>query len=91
MQLPKLLPTTVVGSFPCVKGTGLSALFDPYKKAVQFAVAEQIRAGDDLISDGQARADMVQAFLSKLPGISGSTVTSTVGISEKPSTVADTR
>ncbi|HJK57066.1 MAG: methionine synthase [Candidatus Methanocorpusculum faecipullorum] len=91
MQLPKLLPTTVVGSFPCVKGTGLSALFDPYKKAVQFAVAEQIRAGVDIISDGQVRADMVQAFISKLPGISGNTVTSTVGISERPITVADTR
>ncbi|HJK75105.1 MAG TPA: methionine synthase, partial [Methanocorpusculum sp.] len=58
---------------------------------VQFAVAEQIRAGIDIISDGQVRADMVQAFISKLPGISGNTVTSTVGISEKPITVADTR
>ena len=91
MQLPKLLPTTVVGSFPCVKGTGLSALFDPYKKAVQFAVAEQIRSGVDIISDGQVRADMVQAFVSKLPGINGNKVTGMIGISDKPITVADTR
>lgn len=91
MQLPKLLPTTVVGSYPPIKGTGLSALIDPYKKAVQFAVAEQLRAGVDIISDGQVRADMVQTFVSKLPGINGNGVNGNVGISEKPITVADTR
>ncbi len=91
MQLPKLLPTTVVGSYPCVKGTGLSGIFDPYKHAVKFAVAEQLRAGVDIISDGQVRADMVQAFVSKLPGINGNTVIGPIGISEKPITVADTR
>ncbi|MDR3102456.1 MAG: methionine synthase [Methanocalculaceae archaeon] len=90
MQLPKLLPTTVVGSYPCVKNACFSALFDPYRKAVQFAVAEQVRAGVDIISDGQVRAGMVQAFVSKLPGISGSTVIGTVGMPEKPITVADT-
>ena len=89
MKLPCLLPTTVVGSFPCVKG-GFS-LFDPYKKAVKFAVAEQIRAGVDIISDGQVRADMVQAFVSKLPGISGSSVVGKIGAAGKPITVADTK
>ncbi|MDU9375935.1 5-methyltetrahydropteroyltriglutamate--homocysteine methyltransferase [Methanocorpusculaceae archaeon Sp1] len=91
MQLPKLLPTTVVGSFPCVKGSGFLGLVDPYKHAVKFAVAEQLRAGVDIISDGQVRADMVQAFVSKLPGINGNTVIGPIGISEKPITVADTR
>ncbi|HJJ90535.1 MAG TPA: methionine synthase [Methanocorpusculum sp.] len=91
MHLPKLLPTTVVGSFPCVKGTGLSVLFDPYKKAVQFAVAEQLRAGIDIISDGQVRADMVQVFTSKLPGIRGNTVIGKISSPEKPITVADTQ
>jgi 5-methyltetrahydropteroyltriglutamate--homocysteine methyltransferase len=91
MILPKLLPTTVVGSFPCVKGTGLSAVFDQHKKAVQFAVAEQLRAGVDIISDGQVRADMIQTFISKLPGITGNAVTGMIGIPEKPITIADTR
>ncbi|HJJ99301.1 MAG TPA: methionine synthase [Methanocorpusculum sp.] len=91
MQLPKLLPTTVVGSFPCVKRPGLSALFDPYKKAVQFAVAGQLRAGVDIISDGQVRADMVQAFVSKLSGINGNMVTRIISTTEKTITVADTR
>lgn len=91
MDLPCLLPTTVVGSFPCVKGTGLSSLFDPYKKAVQFAVAEQIRAGVDIISDGQVRADMVQAFVSKLPGISEKTVLGKIGTADKPITAGDTK
>lgn len=89
MKLPCLLPTTVVGSFPCVKG-GFSPL-DPYKKAVKFAVAEQIRAGVDIISDGQVRADMVQAFVSKLPGISGSSVVGKIGVAGKPITVSDTK
>ena len=91
MELPKLLPTTVVGSYPCVKGTGLSALLDPYKKAVEFAVAEQIRAGVDIISDGQVRADMVQAFVAKLPGIQENTVVGKIGPAEKAITVGDTR
>ncbi len=91
MNLPCLLPTTVVGSFPCVKGTGLSSLLDPYKKAVQFAVAEQLRAGVDIISDGQVRSDMVQAFVSKLPGISDKTVLGKIGTADKPITGGDTK
>ncbi|MDO5845727.1 MAG: methionine synthase [Methanocorpusculum sp.] len=91
MKLPCLLPTTVVGSFPCVKGNGLSGIFDPYKKAVKFAVAEQIRAGVDIISDGQVRADMVQAFVSRLPGISGNTVIGKICPADKPITVGDTK
>ncbi len=91
MQLPCLLPTTVVGSFPCIKGSGFSSLIDPYKKAMKFAVAEQLRAGIDIISDGQVRADMVQAFVSKLPGISGTNVIGKINAADRPITVADTR
>lgn len=86
-----LLPTTVVGSYPAVKGTGLSSLLDPYKKAVAFAVDRQIAAGVDIISDGQVRADMVRAFVSKLPGIQGNTVIGRVLAAEKPITGSDTR
>ena len=88
MNLPCLLPTTVVGSFPCISTGGL---FDPYKKAVKFAVSEQIRAGIDIISDGQVRADMVQAFVSKLPGISEKTVVGKIGHADKAITAGDTR
>lgn len=91
MQLPKLLPTTVVGSYPVVKGKGLSSLFDPYKKSVEFAVDSQIKAGVDIISDGQVRADMVNAFVSKLPGIQGKSVVGRVLAAEKPITGGDTR
>lgn len=89
MKLPCLIPTTVVGSFPCVK-YGFS-LFDPYKKAVKFAVSEQIRAGIDIISDGQVRSDMVQAFVSKLPGIYDKTIIGKIQPSDKPITVSDTK
>ncbi|HJJ48552.1 MAG TPA: methionine synthase [Methanocorpusculum sp.] len=88
MNLPHLLPTTVVGSFPCIKTRGL---FDPYKKAVRFAVAEQIRAGVDIISDGQVRADMINAFVSKLPGITDKTVTGKIQPADKPIRIKDTK
>lgn len=89
MNLPRLLPTTVVGSFPCVK-TGFSPL-DPYKNAVRFAVSEQIRAGVDIISDGQVRDDMVNSFVSKLPGIANKTVIGKIGPANKPITLKDTK
>jgi len=88
MNLPCLLPTTVVGSFPCIH---IGGLFDPYKKAMKFAVAEQLRAGIDIISDGQVRADMVQAFVSKLPGIAEKTVVGKIGQADKAITAGDTK
>lgn len=40
------LPTTVVGSYPVVKGSGgVRALMDPLKHAVEVAVADQIAPG----------------------------------------------
>jgi len=65
----KVLATTVVGSYPVVKSGGLRSLFDPLHSAVETAVADQIGAGIDIISDGQVRGDMITAFASKLPGV----------------------
>ena len=65
----KVLATTVVGSYPVVKTGGIKSLFDPLAGAVETAVADQINAGIDLISDGQVRGDMISAFASRLPGV----------------------
>jgi 5-methyltetrahydropteroyltriglutamate--homocysteine methyltransferase len=89
--ISKRLPTTVVGSYPVVKGTGLRALVDPLKHAVEVAVADQIAAGIDIISDGQIRGDMIHAFTSHLPGVRGSQVVGKVQPAQKPITLADTR
>jgi len=85
------LPTTVVGSYPVVKGSGILALRDPLKHAVEVAVADQVGAGIDIISDGQVRADMIRAFTSHLPGIRGSAVVGKVQPAQRPITLADTR
>ena len=87
----KVLATTVVGSYPVVKGSGLLSLFDPLKAAVETAVADQIAAGIDIISDGQVRGDMIQAFASKLPGIKGQNVIGKVQPASGPITVNDTK
>ena len=67
----KVLATTVVGSDPVVKGSGLKTIFDPLKSAVETAVADQVNAGIDIISDGQVRNDMIPLFTGRLPGIKG--------------------
>ncbi len=85
------LPTTVVGSYPVVKGSGVRALMDPLKHAVEVAVADQIAAGIDIISDGQVRGDMIRAFISHLPGIRGSAVVGKVQPAQRPITLADTK
>ncbi|NYT05061.1 MAG: methionine synthase [Methanomicrobiales archaeon] len=87
----KLLPTTVVGSYPAVKGTGLLSRLDPMKHALETAVADQVAAGIDIISTGQVRGDMIGSFTTHLPGIRGQQVTGKVSPSPKPMTVADTR
>ncbi|MGA2161554.1 MAG: methionine synthase [Methanoregula sp.] len=87
----KVLPTTVVGSYPVVKGSGLKSLFDPLKSAVETAVADQLAAGIDIISDGQVRGDMIQAFAGKLPGIKGQDVVGKIQPASGPITVADTK
>ena len=87
----KVLATTVVGSYPVVKGGGLKSLFDPLHSAVETAVADQIKAGIDIISDGQVRGDMIGAFTAKLPGIREQQVIGKVQPADGPITVADTK
>jgi 5-methyltetrahydropteroyltriglutamate--homocysteine methyltransferase len=89
--ITKVLPTTVVGSYPVVKTGGLRSLLDPLKGAVETAVADQVRAGVDIISDGQVRGDMITAFVSRLPGIRGQSVVGRVQPPAHPLTVADTK
>jgi 5-methyltetrahydropteroyltriglutamate--homocysteine methyltransferase len=87
----KVLATTVVGSYPVVKGSGLKTLFDPLKSAVETAVADQITAGIDIISDGQVRGDMINAFSGKLPGIKGQDVVGKIQPASGAITAADTK
>ncbi|WP_321505628.1 methionine synthase [uncultured Methanoregula sp.] len=87
----KVLATTVVGSYPVVKGSGLKSLFDPLHAAVETAVADQIGAGIDIISDGQVRGDMIGAFTAQLPGVKGQEVTGKIQPAAGPITAADTK
>ena len=87
----KVLATTVVGSYPVVKGGGLRSLFDPLHSAVETAVADQIGAGIDIISDGQVRDDMIKVFASKLPGIREQEVIGKIQPAASAITAADTK
>jgi 5-methyltetrahydropteroyltriglutamate--homocysteine methyltransferase len=87
----KVLPTTVVGSYPVVRTASLRSLLDPLKSAVETAVTDQLTAGIDIISDGQVRGDMITAFASRLPGIRGQQVVGKVLPPDRSITVLDTR
>jgi len=87
----KVLATTVVGSYPVVKGGGLRSLFDPLRSAVETAVSDQISAGIDIISDGQVRGDMIGVFASKLPGVKGQEIVGKVQPASVSITVGDTK
>jgi 5-methyltetrahydropteroyltriglutamate--homocysteine methyltransferase len=87
----KVLATTVVGSYPVVRGGGLLSLLDPLRPSVEIAVADQIAAGIDIISDGQVRGDMIRAFTAQLPGIRGQEVIGKVQPASAPITVRDTK
>ena len=89
--IDKVLATTVVGSYPVVRGGGLLSLLDPLRPSVEIAVADQIAAGIDIISDGQVRGDMIRAFTAKLPGIRGQEVIGKVQPASAPITVRDTK
>jgi 5-methyltetrahydropteroyltriglutamate--homocysteine methyltransferase len=89
--IDKVLATTVVGSYPVVRGGGLLSLLDPLRPSVEIAVADQIAAGIDIISDGQVRGDMIRAFTARLPGIRGQEVIGKVQPASAPITVRDTR
>jgi 5-methyltetrahydropteroyltriglutamate--homocysteine methyltransferase len=71
--------TNTVGSYP-THGIGeavkakmsvhdLMVGQDPFVASIEAAVEDQLRAGIDLISDGQVRADMVSAFAAGIPGM----------------------
>jgi 5-methyltetrahydropteroyltriglutamate--homocysteine methyltransferase len=87
----KVLATTVVGSYPVVKGGGLMSFLDPLRTAVETAVGDQIAAGIDIISDGQVRGDMIGAFASHLPGIRDQEVIGRIQPAAGPITVGDTK
>ncbi len=87
----KVLATTVVGSYPVVKGGGFFSLLDPLRPAVETAVNDQIAAGIDIISDGQVRGDMIGVFASRLPGIRDQEVVGKIQPASGPITVADTK
>jgi 5-methyltetrahydropteroyltriglutamate--homocysteine methyltransferase len=87
----KVLATTVVGSYPVVKAGGLKSLFDPLAGAVETAVADQVGAGIDIISDGQIRGDMIGAFTSKLPGCRDQEVIGKIQPASGSITAADTK
>jgi 5-methyltetrahydropteroyltriglutamate--homocysteine methyltransferase len=87
----KVLATTVVGSYPVVKGGGLMSFLDPLRSAVETAVGDQLAAGVDIISDGQVRGDMIGAFASHLPGVREQEVIGKVQPASGGITVSDTK
>jgi 5-methyltetrahydropteroyltriglutamate--homocysteine methyltransferase len=87
----KVLATTVVGSYPVVRKGGLRSFLDPLYGAVETAVADQIAAGVDIVSDGQVRGDMIGVFTAKLPGIRGQEVVGKIQPAAAPVTVADAK
>lgn len=70
--------TTVVGSYPPIpqepklfkdKISSSIGTYDKYKGAIALAVTDQIRAGVDIISDGQVRSGMLEIFANSIPGM----------------------
>ncbi len=71
--------TNTVGSYPThtigedskakMSVQDLMAGKDPFGASIQAAVIDQLRAGIDLISDGQVRADMISTFAAGIPGM----------------------
>ncbi len=88
---PVLLPTTVVGSYPPVEGRGLRSLLDRHRTALETAVADQLKAGVEIISDGQVRADMIAAFAEHLPGVREGRVIGRIEPPARAITVDDVR
>lgn len=70
--------STVIGSYPFELKKPTSTKdrildffnsYDPYKLAIETSVISQLKAGVDVISDGQVRGDMVSAFTKFIPGM----------------------
>jgi len=83
----KPLPTTVVGSYPAVKTEGLRGFLNPLAGAQETAVSDQIRAGVDIISDGQVGGDMISIIAGYLPGVKGQEIRGKISPSQKPITL----
>jgi 5-methyltetrahydropteroyltriglutamate--homocysteine methyltransferase len=69
--------STVVGSYPVIikppktrKNKLFNAIgfYDKYKIAIECSVKSQVKAGIDIISDGQVRGEMVEIFAKSIPG-----------------------
>ncbi|AAB99479.1 5-methyltetrahydropteroyltriglutamate-homocysteine methyltransferase (metE) [Methanocaldococcus jannaschii DSM 2661] len=88
--------TTVVGSYPVVKKEEtfldkvkkVFGLYDEYKYAIERAVKDQVKAGVNIISDGQVRGDMVEIFTNNMYGFDGKRVVGRVEFI-KPITLKD--
>ncbi len=85
-----MMITTVVGSYPA--GIAIKSE-DDVKKAIEIAVKDQERAGVDIISDGQVRADMVGIFALNMPGYRKEggryRVVGRIEVPDQPATVGD--
>ena len=91
MAANKLLPTTVVGSYPAVKSKGLKSIFNPYAAPLETAVSDQVKAGVDIISTGQIRGDMITTLTSQIPGIRDQNIIGTLQPTQSGMTVDDTK
>ena len=70
--------TTVVGSYPVTtkrpesissKISNILGLYDEFVPCYEIAVEDQIKAGIDIISDGQVRGDMIEIYARNIPGM----------------------
>lgn len=91
MTANKILPTTVVGSYPAVRSKGLKSLFNPYASSLETAVGDQVKAGVDIISTGQVRGDMITSLTSQIPGIRDQNIIGTLKPTQSAMTVDDTK
>ncbi|MBN1166778.1 MAG: methionine synthase [Methanospirillaceae archaeon] len=87
-----ILPTTVVGSFPVVVPKGLRGIFgDRMGFASRYAISRQVEAGITIISDGQVRGEMIEAFTRDLPGCRGREVIGKISPPDGFVSIKDTR
>ncbi|MDI6644837.1 MAG: methionine synthase [Methanobacteriaceae archaeon] len=89
--------TTVVGSYPPLTRDPLTlpgkiakivGSYDKYKPAIALAVSDQIKAGVDIISDGQVRGNMLEIFAKNIPGMEVENETPKITGKIKPSPIS---
>src|SRR5215208_2421089 len=78
---------TTTGSYPPLPGD------ISFESSIERAVSDQVKAGLDLLSDGQVRSDIAGIFATKIPGIGKRAgrypVDGKIEIPEKPITLDD--